>query len=247
MEEEPYRLFKQDAVDFLVMLPKESVDLLITDPAYESLEKHRKVGTTTRLKVSKGSSNAWFDIFPNTRFPEFFAACYHALKKNSHLYLYCDDETAYVVKPIAEAAGFKYWKRLVWDKEKIGMGYHYRARCEYILFFEKGKRKLNNLGMPDVFDFKEDPAGYVMSCARVLNGYPTEKPVEPSQKLIAQSSEPGDLVVDPFMGSGSVGEAALRLGRRFWGSDIADLSHATTETRLSALLAANLEQLELSV
>lgn len=247
MEEPPYQLFQQDAVEFLLSLPEESVDLIITDPAYESLEKHRKVGTTTRLKVSKGSSNAWFDIFPNTRFPEFFAACYRALKKNSHLYLYCDDETAYVVKPIGEAAGFKYWKRIVWDKEKIGMGYHYRARCEYILFFEKGKRKLHDLGMPDVFDFKEDPEGYVMSCARIRDGYPTEKPVEPSSKLIVQSSDPGALVVDPFMGSASVGEAALRLNRRFYGSDIADLSHVTAEARLSACLQQNREQLELTV
>ena len=242
-----YQLFQQDAVAFLLSLPKESVDLIVTDPAYESLEKHRKVGTTTRLKVSKGSSNAWFDIFPNTRFPEFFVACYHALKKNSHLYLYCDDETAYVVKPMAEAAGFKYWRRIVWDKEKIGMGYHYRARCEYILFFEKGKRKLHDLGMPDVFDFREDPEGYVMSCARARDGYPTEKPTEPSSKLIYQSSDLGDLVVDPFMGSASVGEAALRLGRRFYGADIAALSHETAEKRLSALLTENLEQLEIPV
>lgn len=244
MIEPPYRLFRQDAVEFLQEIPAGSANLIITDPAYESLEKYRKIGTTTRLKKSNASSNEWFDVFPNTRFPEFFAACYRALAKNSHLYVMCDDETAYVIKPIGEAAGFKYWKRIVWDKEKIGLGYHYRSRCEYILFFEKGKRKLSNLGIPDVFDFKEDPEGYVLSCARVANGYPTEKPVEVSKKLIAQSSVPGDLVVDPFMGSASVGEAALTLGRRFWGSDIADLSHVTAAKRLGALLPENNEQLE---
>ena len=235
MDDSPFRLSQLDAVAFLQAMPPESVDLLITDPAYESLEKHRKVGTTTRLKVSDGSSNAWFDIFPNTRFPEFFAACFRVLKKNSHFYMYCDDETAYVVKPIAEAAGFKYWKRLVWDKLKIGMGYHYRARCEYIMFFEKGKRKLINLGMPDVFDLKEDPEGYRLECARILNGYPTEKPVMVSEKLIVQSSLPGELVVDPFMGSASVGEASLKHGRRFWGSDISDASIAVATKRLTAL------------
>jgi site-specific DNA-methyltransferase (adenine-specific) len=244
MTETPYRLFKQDAVEFLQGIPAGSANLIITDPAYESMEKHRKIGTTTRLKKSNASSNEWFKIFPNTRYPEFFSVCFTALAKNSHLYVMCDDETAYIIKPIAEAAGFKYWKRIVWDKEKIGMGYHYRARCEYILFFEKGKRKLHDLGMPDVFDFKEDAEGYVLSCARVANGYPTEKPVEVSKKLIAQSSLPGELVVDPFMGSASVGEAALSLGRRFWGSDIADLSHVTAEARLSALLPENREQLE---
>ncbi|MCZ8659771.1 site-specific DNA-methyltransferase, partial [Escherichia albertii] len=59
-----------DAVEWLKTLPSGSVDLFVTDPPYESLEKHRKIGTTTRLKVSKSSSNEWFAIFPNSRFGE---------------------------------------------------------------------------------------------------------------------------------------------------------------------------------
>jgi site-specific DNA-methyltransferase (adenine-specific) len=240
-----FRIVNQDAVEFLLALDPASVDLIITDPAYESLEKHRKKGTTTRLKNSKSSSNKWFPIFHNDRFHPFFVAAYQALAKNAHLYMYCDDETAYVVKPIAEAVGFKYWKRLVWDKMRIGMGYHYRARCEYILFFEKGKRKLQNLGMPDVFDLKEDPEGYVLECARIHKGYPTEKPVMVSEKLIVQSSLPGELVVDPFMGSGSVGVAALKHGRKFAGCDIEDDALFLTEKRLTAVLGARNSQLPL--
>lgn len=219
-----FELWQMDAVTFLRKMMPESVACIITDPAYESLEKYRAVGTTTRLKHSKASSNDWFPIFKNERFPEFFEACYAVLAKNSHMYMYCDDETAYVVKPMAEAVGFKYWKRLVWDKLKIGMGYHYRARVEYILFFEKGKRKLHNLGMPDIFDLKEDPEGYVLECARILNGYPTEKPVAVSEKLVLQSTEPGELVCDPFMGSGSVGVAALKHRRTFIGGDVTEAS-----------------------
>src|ERR1043166_4063212 len=135
-----------DAVEWLRALPAESIDLLVTDPAYESLEKHRAVGTTTRLKHSKGSSNDWFAVFPNARFGELFSEAYRVLRRNTHLYLYCDAETAFIVKPVAEDAGFKFWKPLVWDKKTIGMGYHYRARYEFILFFEKGKRRLNDLG-----------------------------------------------------------------------------------------------------
>ncbi len=130
-----------DAVTWLRSLPSESVDLLITDPPYESLEKHRAIGTTTRLKISKASSNQWFAIFPNARFPELFAEVYRVLKPNTHFYLFCDPETAFIAKPIAEAAGFRFWKPLVWDKKTIGMGYHYRSRYEFILFFEKGKRR----------------------------------------------------------------------------------------------------------
>src|SRR4051812_27318826 len=79
-----------DAVEWLRARPAESIDLLITDPAYESLEKHRAVGTTTRLKHSKASSNNWFTVFPNARFGEFFAESYRVLKRNTHFYLFCD-------------------------------------------------------------------------------------------------------------------------------------------------------------
>jgi site-specific DNA-methyltransferase (adenine-specific) len=235
--EERYKLVQMDAVEFLNSLEPESVDLGITDPAYESLEKHRAKGTTTRLKVSDGSSNEWFPIFRNGRFDELFVAYWRVLKKNAHLYVYCDEETADIVKPICQSVGFKFWKRIIWDKMKIGMGYHYRARCEYILFFEKGKRRLHDLGMPDVWDFREDPAGWVMECKRVDRGYPTEKPVETSRRLIVQSSDPGDVVVDVFMGSASVGEAALRMGRRFMGCDVADRSIRESTERLARVCA----------
>jgi site-specific DNA-methyltransferase (adenine-specific) len=218
-----YRLEHGDAVEWLRTQPAASVDLVITDPAYESLEKHRAVGTTTRLKRGKGSSNEWFPNFPNARFPELFQGLWRVLKRDSHFYLFCDAETMFVARPLAEAAGFRFWKPLVWDKQHIGMGYHYRARCEFILFFEKGRRRLKDLGVADV-----------LSVPRIHRGYPTEKPVGLSEVLIRQSSEPGDRVVDPFMGSGSVGVAAARLGRDFRGTDIQAEARALTEARLRA-------------
>src|SRR5687767_1815202 len=143
-----------DAVEWLRGVPNESVDLLVTDPAYESLEKHRAVGTTTRLKHSKASSNDWFTVFPNARFRELFVEVWRVMRKNTHFYLYCDQETAFVAKPIAEEVGFKFWKPLVWHKVSLGMGYHYRSTYELILFFEKGKRKLADLGVSDVISEK---------------------------------------------------------------------------------------------
>lgn len=216
-----FDLSRQDAVQWLHSLPAASVDLAITDPPYESLEKHRAVGTTTRLKRSKASSNEWFSIFPNGRFRDLFDAIYRVLKKNAHFYLFCDAETMFVAKPIAEASGFKFWKPLIWDKRKIGMGYHYRARYECILFFEKGKRRLNDLGIPDVIE-----------APRVHNGYPTEKPVELGEVLVSQSSVPGELVIDPFMGSGAFGVAAVKHGRNFAGTDVSSEAIQRTEARL---------------
>jgi site-specific DNA-methyltransferase (adenine-specific) len=219
-----FRLHCGDAVDWLRTLLDGSVDLVITDPAYESLEKHRKVGTTTRLKHSKASSNDWFAIFPNVRFPDLFAEVYRVLAPDSHFYMFCDAETMFVAKPMAEAAGFKFWKPLVFDKQQIGMGYHYRARYEFILFFEKGKRRLADLGIADI-----------ISAPRVRNGYPTEKPVAVSEVLVRQSSDPGQLVADMFMGSGSVGAAATSLGRRFAGNDLSPGSIDIARARLLAI------------
>lgn len=202
-------IVQADAVEWLLSLDAESVDLMVTDPAYESLEKHRSKGTTTRLKQSKSSSNEWFAIFRNDRMPDLFQAAYRALKQNTHAYIMCDQESMFVFKPMAEAAGFKFQKFLIWDKEAIGMGYNYRARHELILFLKKGKRRLNDLGIPDV-----------LSCKRIRGGYPTEKPVKLLETLVAQSTVEGDLVVDPFVGSGSTGVAAINQGRRFIGCDL---------------------------
>jgi DNA modification methylase len=363
-----FHLSQGDAVTWLRALPSESVDLLITDPPYESLEKHRAIGTTTRLKHSKSSSNDWFSIFPNDRFPELFAEVHRVLRRNTHFYLFCDPETMFVAKPLAEQAGFKFWKPLIWDKClgpdtllwtergvlriadvrvgdrvaipeggttevrarrrtradavrlalsdgtsvvasrehifvlpdarqveagtltagqplltrpircraidpvtqlyttalvqdarpvtidaiealgeqdlidisiedrdelfllsngvvthncKIGMGYHYRARYECILFFEKGKRKLSDLGIADI-----------LKASRISGGYPAEKPPEVSRTLITQSTEPGAVVVDPFMGSGSVGVAAVTSGRMFLGNDLCTEAVDITRGRL---------------
>ncbi|HFZ0791479.1 MULTISPECIES: DNA-methyltransferase [Klebsiella pneumoniae complex] len=220
-----YNVFQMDAVDFLMTLENDSLDLVITDPAYESLEKHRKVGTTTRLKNSTKSSNEWFEIFPNERFEELFREIYRVMKKNTHFYLFCDQETAFYAKPVAEKVGFKFWKPLVWDKQRIGMGYHYRAKYEFILFFEKGKRKLNDLSIPDV-----------LSCPRILKGYPTEKPSKLMEILLKQSSIAGEIVCDPFMGACPVGVAALENDRFFLGNDLSKESLRIATERLNSLI-----------
>ena len=224
-----FSINKGDAVAFLRSQKDKSIDLIITDPAYESLEKHRKKGTTTRLKHSKSSSNDWFKIFPNSRFGELFIEMYRVLKDDSHLYMFCDSETMFIAKPAAEKAGFKFWKPLIWDKVNIGMGYHYRSRCEFILFFEKGRREINEPSVDDVIRFK-----------RIYNGYPTEKPVKLSSILIEQSSNENEIVCDPFMGSGSVGIAAFLSGRQFLGCDLSPKSLAIVGERFRRHSRSNL-------
>jgi len=225
--EKQYEINCMDAIDYLKTLTSESVDMSVFDVAYESLEKHRKIGTTTRLKKSKGSSNEWFPIFPNVRFDELFEQMFRVLKKNSHMYCFCDNETMFIMKPIAEQYGFKFWNAIKWVKTNgPGMGYHYRNQYENILFFEKGKRKLNSTSITNVLYFPR---------VKRKGSYPTQKPVELLEVFIKQSSQTGEIVLDPFMGSGSTGLATLKNNRIFYGNDIEQKSYDLVESKLSDL------------
>src|SRR2546430_17650320 len=86
------RVVVSDAFQLLGTLPDESVDLVVTDPPYESLQLHRARGTTTRLTTN------WFHTVPNARLPELFAAVHRALRRDRHFYLFCDEATADVNK-----------------------------------------------------------------------------------------------------------------------------------------------------
>lgn len=221
-------LSQMDAFEWLASLENESVDLICTDPPYESMEKHRAQGTTTRLKKSKASSNEWFDIMPNAQLPALVSELYRVLRIDRHAYIFCDDDTSDIVKSLALEVGFTRAKRLVWNKLAIGMGYTYRAKYEFVLFLQKrrksGKhRKLKNLGIPDVLDYKR---------LKGPNCYPTEKPVELMEMFVSQSVEPGELVIDPFYGAGPVALAAIRHGCDFAGTDTSERAYEVASSRV---------------
>ena len=110
-------------------------------------------------------------------------------------------------------------------QEKMGMGYHYRAQYEFILFLEKGNKpwnpceqktfhgtkQLKTKSISDIFPFQR---------IKRKDAYPTEKPVELMKVLIENSSNELDLIIDPFLGSGSVAIASSELNRNFHGCDI---------------------------
>jgi site-specific DNA-methyltransferase (adenine-specific) len=251
----PFRVDHLDAAALLAQVPDESIDLVLVDPAYPSLEKHRAVGTTTRLKDSDASSNAWFEVMSWEDLRRMLRAMFRALRPERHAYVLCDDETACWMRREAWAAGFYVWPSLTWAKTapgsggsrlKIGMGYHYRQASERIVFLEKrsgkrpknagdgveavplpwgGGRQLANLAIPNVLQV-DVAAGSAL--------YPTEKPVELLEVLIRQSTEPGELVLDPCCGSGSAGEAAMIAGRRVWLGDRSDVAVARAHLRVEA-------------
>ena len=223
-----------EAMGGLKELGDGSIDLIVTDPPYDTLEKWRNMGTTTRLTQSTKSSNRWFPTVPPSYFEAFFKECYRVLKKDTNLFVFCDDDTRYNIDPVVRSAGFHRKKSLVWEKvgqeEELacprcgmpiekrlrpgspGMGYPFRSCHEYIYFAQKGKRRSpEDKNVRDVLKATNP---------KNKNLWPTEKPVELIQVLIKQSSDPGDLVLDPFAGSGSTLVAAWELGRSFLGFDI---------------------------
>lgn len=246
--DQPWDGFRRlDVMDSLRALPDECIDLTVTDPAYESLERHRAKGSTTRLSQSKASSNEWFEVISNERMRGVFAELYRVHRPRTHLYILSDEATNEVYKTLARDAGWWVWKSLVWLKTtkvglpKGGMGYHWRNATERVLFLEKrsspqvcqadwtvrldpkGKgRQLNNKGWTDV-----------IMAEPVRNSYPTEKPSTLLRPLIENSTAPGERVYDPFAGSGSLGEAAHYLGRRFTLSDLSDASQVAVATRMA--------------
>lgn len=232
-------ILQEDAVELMKALPDESIDLLVTDPAYESIELYRKMGTPKKLGNSLSKNGKWFQYFPNDRYLEFFEELWRVMKKGTHQYIFADDITRDLIccgySPVTndtllrvgsylhkhdtviknDNVNFMYWKSIIYNKMKKGMGYHYRNQHEYIIFLEKvlrkGKhRQLNDKSVSSVLSFPR-PSGKI---------FPTEKPVELLELLIKNSSEPDDVVLDPFCGSGNVGIAAKNLGRHYILGDL---------------------------
>lgn len=213
------KIYDMSFDEFLeVTLEPESVDLIITDPPYWTLNKWRNIGTTTRLgghrDESKRKEDSWFKTIGPEDLWELLNLMWRVLKQNTHAYVFCDHATLRFVLSYADDMNWSKVKPLVWDKVNQGMGYTYRCRYEFIVFLQKGKRKLNDLGIPDILRVK-----------KIVNGYPTEKPIPLLEILIKQSSKERELVCDPFFGSGSTFVACKNQGRRYIGTDINTKAH----------------------
>ena len=101
---------------------------------------------------------------------------------------------------------------IVWDKKSVGMGgKHYRPQHEFCLY-SAGDQWFGGKDKSDVWAYGRVPA----------NAYehPTQKSVDLMAHAVTNSTQPGDVIVDPFMGSGSTGVAAVQLGCKFIGIEM---------------------------
>jgi ParB/RepB/Spo0J family partition protein len=147
------------------------------------------------------------------------------------LQYHCID--AHHLRNIQEAAENIYSRLLnicVWVKANGGMGSLYRSRCEFVLVFKHGKKSHRNnieLGRhgrnrTTVWEYAggNSFSGRVTDEGNLLKLHPTVKPVQMIADAILDCTARGEIVLDPFLGSGSTLIAAERTGRRCFGMDI---------------------------
>lgn len=198
-----------DARELLRAIPSGSVNLIVTDPPYAF---ERGSGS--------GRFSEWFAEISDAEWPAMFRELARVLASPGHCYVFADNRIRNVFDAAAREAGLGLGTPLIWDKQSpglAGIGAAWRPQYELVLWFSKGG------ALPVA-----SSSGNVLRHARV-RGYPTEKPVAVLEQIIRRASAPGALVLDPFCGSGSVGRAARRLGRR---ALLIDVDTTTAERRL---------------
>jgi len=125
-----------------------------------------------------------------------------------------------------EIIGFKH--AVVWDKGGLGMGIHFRRNYEFILIAQNGApahRWNGGNTTPNVWRFPK--------IIPTAEQHPTPKPVPLMAECIRLFSNPGDLVLDPFIGHGPTLVAAKQLGRRAIGIEIEERYCEIAAQRLS--------------
>lgn len=232
---------KADAITFLSKLPDNSVDIIVTDPAYSGMNNKLKLGKGRIIGKydNKGKEEGkWFEEFEDSEenYNKFLFECRRVLKKDKgHIYIMFDSFSLLTLGNIVRSY-FSVKNLITWDKINIGMGHYFRRRHEYIIFSTNGNtRKINNRCFPDVWRFK-----------RIHNPkYPTQKPVEVFQAMIYASAEEGFTICDPFMGSGSSVIASLKNNCKFIGCDISDKSIEIVKNRVEEYLKSGIDILQL--
>lgn len=228
-------LHNLDARFGLDLLPDGSVDMIFTDPPYSTISGGSGVwgdrSPTGILAKNDGKIFKHNDIKPD----EYAAALFRVLKSPGHAYVMTNELNRRLIEDALISAGFQIHQLLIWQKNNATPNRWYIKNLEYTIFARKGPAKTIN-----------SPASKVVHAFDNVSGkklHPTEKPVNLVRFYIKNSSNYGDLVLDPFAGAGAAAVAAHETGRRFVGFEIDPEYYAVAAKRLSALTAdKNLKQ-----
>lgn len=204
-------------MDLLRSLPADSVPLIVTDPPYgiSYQSNRRKDGKSAPI------AQDWnFQIGP------FFDEVRRVLAPGGAAYIF----TRWDVYPLWHRSvprGLTLKNFIVWVKDNHSAGDldgNFGFKYEGLMFLTKGAHKRRGHRWSNVWEFGRVPSSNII--------HPAEKPVALLQRAIQASSDEGDVVVDPFCGSGSLGEAAVLCGRRALLGDTDDRVLVATRRRL---------------
>lgn len=232
-------IYNADCLDVLSQIENQSIDLVVTDCPYKIvsggatknrdntavggiLGKHRGVSNNLNIEETrKGKMFKHNDIL----FKDWLPEIYRVLKPNTHCYIMINARNVKELQTECEKVGFQFQNLLIWEKGNVTPNKFYMNAYEMILMLKKGKaRKINNMGYSNILKVPN---------VKGQRNHPTEKPIELMKILIENSSNIGDVVLDPFMGSGSTGVACKDLQRDFIGIEIDKTYFDVAERRLA--------------
>ena len=209
-------IYNEDCLEGMKRIPDKSIDLIITDPPYK-ITARGNGGNSGGMFQKKSVNNG--KVFKNNDLDirDWLPELYRVLKDDSHCYIMTNNKNIRDYLNAIEESDFHYVKNLIWVKDNKIMGQTYMSQFEYIIMCRKGKHKrINDCGTSDVLLFPnkklKDENGKTI--------HDTEKPIELMQILAENSSNPEDIVFDPFTGIGSTAIACINTNRNYIGFEL---------------------------
>jgi adenine-specific DNA-methyltransferase len=191
------RILLGDCVQVMAQMPHESVDLIVTDPPYICRFQSRDGRT-----VTNDDRTDW--LVPA------FTQMYRVLQPNRFCVSFYGWNKVDAFFAAWKAAGFRPVGHVVFAKRYASKERFVAYTHEAAYLLAKGNPAKPHMLLRDVLDWR-----YTGN-----ERHPTEKPLTAMMLLVDAFSKPGDLVLDPFVGSGTTAVAAKKLGRRYIGIDI---------------------------
>ncbi len=232
------RLYLGDVIEVLKELPKESIDLVFADPPYNLSNDGFTCHAGRRVSVNKGEWDKSRGIEEDFQFHySWIEACKRVLKPNGTLWISGTYHSIYACGFALQKQGWHLINDICWFKPNASPNLSCRmftASHETLLWAKKNKKAKHTFNY-DLMkngnwngDFIKKPNKQMRSVWAIntpKNGekkygkHPTQKPEALLKRIILASSKEGDIVLDPFCGSGTTGVVAIRYKRKFVGID----------------------------
>lgn len=210
------KLYNGNCLELMKLIPDKSIDLILTDPPYKITARGNggnSGGMFQKKEVNNGKVFKVNDLEIEDWLPEF----YRVLKDGTHCYIMTNNKNITHYLSVIDSSLFHFIKNLIWVKDNKIMGQTYMSQFEYVIMLRKGKHKrINDCGQSDVLQIPNKK----MKNLEGKTIHDTEKPVKLNEILIANSSNEGETVLDPFMGVGSCGVACVNTNRNFIGIEL---------------------------